>query len=129
MNRPTPISAPFPTSAGRNPRLGPAHHAAPNRRLEFPKTFFLARCAPPSTPPRPRPWSEPSSPRTRSVSASPPLGGGVAPETEKRRLRSRTVPSASGRTLLGADPALHTAPTRALCPQDAASGWLLFLLG
>jgi multiple antibiotic resistance protein len=30
---------PSPTSAGRNPLLDPAHHAAPSCRLEFPKTF------------------------------------------------------------------------------------------
>src|SRR5262249_54050320 len=34
--------------------------------------LFLARRAQPSTQPRPRPWSAPSSPRTRSVSAFPP---------------------------------------------------------
>jgi hypothetical protein len=33
-------SRPSPTSAGRNPLLGPARHAAPRYRLEFPKTFF-----------------------------------------------------------------------------------------
>src|SRR5438093_13551109 len=90
--------------------------------------LFLARCAPPSAQPGPRPWSASSSPRTRSVSASPPLGAGDALEIEKRRLRSRTVPSASGRTLLAAGLVLHTAPRRVFCPQDAASRWLLFLL-
>src|SRR5262249_37773443 len=114
-------SRPSPTSAGRNPRLDPAHHATPRYRLEFPKTFFLARCAPPSAQPGPRPWSAPSSLRNRSASASPPLGGGDALETEKRRLRSRTVPSASGRTPLAAGPVLHTALRPAPCPQDDAS--------
>src|ERR1700752_1998039 len=88
--------------------------------------FFLERCAQPSAQPGPRPWSASSSPRTRSVSASPPLGAGDALEIEKRRLRSRTVPSASGRTLLAAGLVLHTAPRRVFCPQDAASRWLLF---
>jgi hypothetical protein len=40
----------------------------------------------------------------------------------------RTVLSASGRTLLAAGLVLHRAPRRTLSPQDAASGWLLFLL-
>src|SRR5215470_8304222 len=93
-----------------------------------PRLFFSAMCSA-ITPPKPRPWSAPSSPRTRSVSAFPPLGGGDAPETEKRRLRSRTVPSASGRAPLAAGPVLQTAPRLALCRQDAASGWLLFLPG
>src|SRR5215831_5396084 len=92
--------------------------------VRVPQDFFLARSAQPG----PRPWSAPSSPRTQSVSASPPLGAVDALETEKRRLRSRTVLSASGRTLLAAGPVLHTAPRRVLCPQDAASGWPLFLL-
>src|SRR5581483_520375 len=96
--------------------------------VRVPHDFFLARCAPPSAQPVPRPSSAPSSPRTRSVSASPPLGAGDALETERRRLRSRTVLSASGRTPLGAGSVLHTAPRRVLCPQDAASGWLLSLL-
>lgn len=34
--------------------------------------------------------------------------------------RPRTAPFATGRTPLGAGPALHTAPRRVLCPQDAA---------
>src|SRR5437870_10834503 len=89
--------------------------------------LFLARCAPPSAQPGPRPWSALSSPRTRFVSASPPLGGGDALETEKRQLRSRTVLSASGRTPLDAGLVLHTAPRRVLCPQNAASRCYFFL--
>ena len=53
-----------------------------------------------------RPWSAPFSPRTQSASASPPPGGGDAPELEKQQLRSRRPPFAirslrylNGRTL------------------------------
>ncbi len=56
-----------PTSAGRNPPPDPARHAAPRSGSEFPKGFFLTRCAPPLTPPRPRPWSAHSSPKTQSA--------------------------------------------------------------
>src|SRR5580704_8422644 len=97
--------------------------------VRVPQDFFLARCAQPSTPPRPRPWSAPSSPRTRSVSASPPPGGGDAPETEKPRLRSRTVPSASGRTPLAADPVLHRALRRAPCPKMPPQDGYFFFRG
>ena len=44
------------TSPGRNQPLDPVHHAAFSYRLEFPKTFFKARCAQPSVQPGPRPW-------------------------------------------------------------------------
>src|SRR5262252_7973352 len=127
MNRPTPISV---FSDQRRTKSTTKSRTSCDTQIpvKVPQDFFLARCAQPSAQPGPRPWSAPSSPRTRSVSASPPLGGGDALETEKRRLRSRTVLSASGRTPLGGDPALHTAPRRAPCPKDAASGWPLFLL-
>src|SRR5579864_822838 len=127
MNRPTPISA-FSDQRRTKSTTRSRTSCGTQIPVRVPQDFFLARCAQPSAQPGPRPWSAPSSPRTRSVSAFPPLGGGDALETEKRRLRSRTVPSASGRTLLAAGPVLHTAPRRVLCPQDAASGWLLFLL-
>src|SRR5712671_2545627 len=44
MNRPTPISvfSDQRRTKSRNPPLGPARHAAPSRRLEFPKCFFSA---------------------------------------------------------------------------------------
>src|SRR5438128_4921013 len=127
MNRPTPISA-FSDQRRTKSTTRSRTSCGTQIPVRVPQDFFLARCAQPSAQPGPRPWSAPSSPRTRSVSASPPLGGGDALATEKRRLRSRTVPSASGRTRLAAGPVLHTAPRRVLCPQDAASGWLLFLL-
>src|SRR5882724_5224128 len=128
INRPTLISA-FSDQRRTNSTTRSRTSCRTQIPVRVPQDFFLARCAQPSTPPRRRPWSAPSSPRTRSVSASPPPGGGDAPETEKPRLRSRTVPSASGRTPLAADPVLHRALRQAPCPKDAASGWLLFLPG
>src|SRR6516162_1800866 len=128
MNGPTPISA-FSDQRRTKSTTRSRTSCGTQIPVRVPQDFFLARCAPPSAQPGLRPWSAPSSPRTRSVSAFPPPDGGDALETGKRRLRSRTVPFASGRTLLGAGPALHTAPRLAPCPQDAASGWLLFLLG
>src|SRR5215467_12816862 len=127
MNRPTPISA-FSDQRRTKSTTRSRTSCGTQIPVRVPQDFFLARCAQPSAQPGPRPWSVPSSPRTRSVSASPLLGAGDALATEKRRLRSRTVPSASGRTLLAAGLVLHTGPRRVLFPQDAASEWLLFLL-
>src|SRR5438128_2100771 len=93
-----------------------------------PQVFFLARRAPPSTRPGLRPWSGPSSPRTQSVSVSPPPGDGDAPQPEKQPLRSRRTPFASGRTPSAAGPVPHTGPRRAPCPKGVASRWLLSLL-
>src|SRR5215472_1183879 len=128
MNRPTPISA-FSDQRRTKSTTRSRTSCGTQLPVRVPQNFFLARRAQPSAQPGPHPWSASSSPSTRSVSASPPLGAGDAPETEKRRLRSRTVPSASGRTLLAAGLVPHTAPRLALCPQDAALGWLLFLPG
>src|SRR5215469_18294963 len=128
MNRPTPISA-FSDQRRTKSTTRSRTSCGTQLPVRVPQDFSLARCAQPSTQPRPRPWSAPSSPRTRSVSASPPLGAGDALEIEKRRLRSRRTPSANGRTSLVEGPVLHTSPRLALCPQDAASRWLLFLLG
>src|SRR5579863_3548350 len=128
MNRPTPISA-FSDQRRTKSTTWSRTSCGTQIPVRVPQDFFLAQCAPPSAQLGPRPWSAPSSPRTRYVSASLPLGGGGALETEKRRLRSRTVLSASGRTPLGAGPVLHTAPRLAPCPPDAASGWLLSLPG
>src|SRR5208283_5206353 len=89
--------------------------------LASPQVFFLARRAPPSTRPKPRPWSAPSSPRTQSVSASPPPGGGGALEPERLRLCSRRIPFASGRTLSASGSVLHTGLKLAPYPKDAAS--------
>src|ERR1700704_1642565 len=127
MNHPTPISA-FSDQRRTKSTTWSRTSCGTHIPVRVPQDFFLARCAQPLAQPGPRPWSAPSSPRTRSVSASPPLGGGDALGTEKRRLRSRTVLSATGRTLLAAALILHTAPRRVLCPQDAASRWLVFLL-
>src|SRR5215472_18958317 len=125
MNRPTPISV---FSDQRRTKSTTKSRTSCDTQIpvRVPQDFFLARCAQPSAQPGPRPWFVLSSPGTRSVFASPPLGGADAPETEKRQLRSRTVPSASGRTPLVAGPVLRKALRLAPCPQDAASECLPF---
>src|SRR5436305_4442493 len=125
MNRPTPISA-FSDQRRTKSTTRSRTSCGTQLPVRVPQDFLLARCAQPSAQPGPRFWSAPSSPRTRSVSAFPPLDGGDAPETEKRRLRSRTVPSASGRTPLAAGPVLHTAPRRVLCPMPPQDGYFFF---
>src|SRR5271157_5953505 len=122
MNRPAPISV---FSDQRRTKSITWSRASCGTQLpvKVPQDFFLTRCAPPSTRPGLRPWSAPSSPRTQSVSASPPPGGGDAPELEKQPRRSRRTPSASGKTPLAAGPLPHTGPTPEPCPKGAASEW------
>src|SRR5271157_5297808 len=122
MNRPTPISV---FSDQRRTKSITWSRASCGTQLpvKVPQDFFLARYAPPSTRPGPRPWSAPSSPRTQSVSASPPPGGGDAPEPERQPLRSRRTPSASGRTPSAAGPLPHTSPRPEPCPKGGASEW------
>src|SRR5271157_5280137 len=127
MNRPTPIAV-FSDQRRTKSITWSRTSCGTQLPVKVPQDFFLARCAPPSTRPGLRPWSAPSSPRTQSVSASPPPGGGDAPATERQPLRSRRTPSANGRTRLAAGPVPHTSPTLAPCPKDAASRWLLSLL-
>src|ERR1043166_9330331 len=76
MNRPTPISA-FSDQRRTKSTTRSRTSCGTQTPVRVPQDFFFARCAPPSAQPEPRPWSAPSSPRTRSVSASPPLGGGT----------------------------------------------------
>src|SRR5580692_5527958 len=76
MNRPTPISA-FSDQRRTKSTTRSRTSCGTQIPVRVPQDFFLTRRAQPSTQPRPRPWSAPSSPRTRSVSASPPLGGGT----------------------------------------------------
>jgi hypothetical protein len=94
----------------------------PGRGQTSPR-LFLTRCAPPSARPGPRPWSAPSSPRTQSVSASPPPGGEDAHPTERRPLHSRRAPFASGRTPWAAGPVLHTDRKLAPCLKDGVVEW------
>src|SRR6516165_6648208 len=91
--------------------------------VRAPQDFFLERHARPSTRPGPHPWSAPSSPRTQSVSASPPVDGWDVAGLGTRQLRSRRSPSASGRTPWAVNPVLHTGWKSAPCPTDAVSGW------
>src|ERR1022692_892569 len=120
MNRPTPSSV-FSDQRRTKSTTWSRTSCGTQLPVRVPQVFFLARRAPPSTRPGLRPWSAPSSPRTQSVSASPPPGGGDAPEPERRPLRSRRTPSATGRTPSAARPVLHTDPKPALCPKGAAS--------
>src|SRR5882724_11408121 len=80
------------------------------------------RCAPPSARPGPRPWSAPSSPRTQSVSVSPPPGGEDVPAPGMPPLRSRRTLFASGRTPSAAAPVLHTDRKPGPCLKDGAVG-------
>src|SRR3989449_9775641 len=91
--------------------------------VRVPQVFFLARRAPPSTRPGLRPWSGPSSPRTQSVSVSPPPDGQGVPWIGRRPLRSRRTPSANGRTPWAANPVLHTDRKPVPCPEGVVSGW------
>src|ERR1700741_5023950 len=81
------------------------------------------RCARPSARPEPRPWSAPSSPRTQSVSVSPPLGGEDVPAFGRRPLRSRRTLFASGRTPSVVGPVLHTDRTPAPYLKDGVAEW------
>src|SRR3989442_9016865 len=120
MNRPTPISV-FSDQRRTKSTIWSRTSCGTQLPVRVPQDFFLARCARPSTRPGPRPWFALSSPRTRSVSASPPPGGGDAPGTEGRPLRFRRTPSASGRTQSAAGRVPHTNPKLAPCPKGAAS--------
>src|ERR1039457_5508538 len=126
MNRPTPISL-FSDQHRTKSTTWSRTSCGTQLPVRVPQVFFLARCAPPSTRPGPRPWSAPSSPRTQSVSASPPPGGGDAPEPERQPLRSRRTPFASGKTLSASGSVLHTGLKLAPCPKDASSEWQPFL--
>src|SRR5713226_7179567 len=127
MNRPTPISV-FSDQRRTKSTTWSRTSCGTQLPVRVPQVFFLARRAPPSTRPALRPWSGPSSPRTQSVSVSPPPGDGDAPQPEKQPLRSRRTPFASGRTPSAAGPVPHTGPRRAPCPKGVASRWLLSLL-
>src|SRR4029077_5302213 len=81
------------------------------------------RCAPPSARPGPRPWFAPSSPKTQSVSVSPPPGGEDVPAPGKRLLRSRRTLFASGRTPSAPGPVLHTDRKPGPCLKDGAVEW------
>src|SRR5271157_343736 len=76
MNRPTPISA-FSDQRRTKSTTRSRTSCGTQTPVRVPQDFFLARCAQPSAQPVPRPWSAPSSPRTRSVSASPHLAVGT----------------------------------------------------
>src|ERR1700687_5427772 len=91
--------------------------------VRVPQGFFLTRYAPPSARPGPRPWSAPSSPRTQSVSVSPPPGDEDAPSLGRRPLRSRRTLSASGKTRWVAAPVPHTGRKPGPCLKDGVVEW------
>src|SRR5664279_3925696 len=122
MNRPTPISL-FSDQRRTKSITWSRMSCGTQLPVRVPQDFFLAPCAPPSTRPGLRPWSAPSSPRTQSVSASPPPGGGDVPAPERQPPRSRRTPFASGRTPSAAGPLPHTSPRPEPCPKGAASEW------
>src|ERR1022692_183930 len=120
MNRPTPISV-FSDQRRTKSTTWSRTSCGTQLPVRVPQEFFLERRAPPSAQPGLRPWSAPSSPRTQSVSASPPPGGGDAAEPERQPLRSRRTLFASGRTPSASGSVLHTDPKLAPCPKGAAS--------
>src|SRR5216683_3778121 len=90
--------------------------------------LFLKPHARPSVRPGLRPWSGLSSPRTRSVSASPRPDGQDVPSPGRPRLRSQRTPSASDRRRWVAVHFPHTNRKLGPCLRGVASGWLLSLL-
>src|SRR5215469_5457923 len=122
MNRPTAISV-FSDQHRTKSTTWSRTSCGTQVSVRVPQGFFLTQCAPPSARPGPRPWSAPSSPRTQSVSVSPPPGGEDAPSIGTRPLRSRRTLSASGKTPLAAGPALHTDPKPGPYLNDGAAEW------
>src|SRR5215469_2615358 len=122
MNRPTAISV-FSDQHRTKSTTWSRTSCGTQVSVRVPQGFFLTQCAPPSARPGPRPWSAPSSPRTQSVSVSPPPGGEDAPSIGTRPLRSRRTLSASGKTPLAAGPALHTDPKPGPYLKDGAAEW------
>src|SRR5580658_7578462 len=122
MNRPTPISV-FSDQRRTKSTAWSRTSCGTQMPVRLPQVFFLARRAPPSTRPGLHPWSGPSSPRTQSVSASPPPGGGDAPQPERQPLRSRRTPFASGRTPSASGLVLHTDPKPGPCLKDGVVEW------
>src|SRR5208337_2284595 len=120
MNRPAPISV-FSDQRRTKSTIWSRTSCGTQTPVKAPQDFFLKRHARPATRPGPHPWFAPSSPRTQSVSASPPPGGGDVPGAGRRQRRSRRTLSASDRTPLASDPALHTDPRPEPYPKGAAS--------
>src|SRR5262249_46296081 len=87
--------------------------------FRVPQVLFLARCAPPSVPPGPRPCAGSSSPDTRCAPVRP--DGRYGLWTERRRSRSRRTLFASGRTPSASAPARHTASRPLPVPANAVS--------
>src|ERR1700689_5645900 len=92
--------------------------------FRYPQDFFLKRHAPPSAPPGPHPWSGSSFPDTRCVAVGAAgLGGSYS---RRLPLRSRRIPSATGRRPWAEGPAPRRAWRSVPGSANAASGWRLF---
>src|SRR5882762_1424370 len=89
--------------------------------------LFLARCARPSVRPGLRPWSALSSPRTRSVSASPRPDEWVVPSLGRQRLRFQRTPSASDTRRWVVVHFPHTDRKPGPCLKDGVAEWPPFL--
>lgn len=110
------------TSAGRNPRSGPAHRARPTLRSEFPKTFFEAMCsAINSARTSSLVWIFFSRYSMRSCSA----GCRDRPLAWNATDRSRRTPSTNGTRPSAGAPVRHRVWRPAPAPLKSASEWRL----
>src|SRR5437868_5812753 len=124
--RPTLISVFFRPTSDKIHHLIPHIMRHPSLAQSSPR-LFLKPHARPSVRPVLCPYSGLSSPRTRSVSASPRPDGQDVP-SPGRRLRSQRTPSASDRRRWVAVHFPHTNRKLGPCLRGVASGWLLSLL-
>src|ERR1035437_170661 len=124
MNRPAPISV-FSDQRRTKSTIWSRVSCGTQTPVRVPQAFFLARRAPPSVPPGPHPWSESSSPDTRSAPAR--RNGWDALSAEKPPCRSQRTLSASGKRPWAGVRACHTTPRSAPAPADAAAGCRLSL--
>src|SRR5450755_881100 len=126
-NRPTPISV-FSDQPRTKSTTSSRTSCGTQLLVKAPQDFFLARCARPSVRPGLRPWSGPSSPRTRSAFASLRPDGLDVPSPGRQKLRSQRTLSASDKTRWVVAPVPHTDRKPEPCLRGVASEWLLSLL-
>src|ERR1700721_2006926 len=126
-NRPTPISV-FSDQPPTKSTTSSRTSCGTQLLVKAPQDFFLARCARPSVRPGLRPWSGPSSPRTRSAFAFLRPDGLDVPSPGRQKLRSQRTLSASDKTRWVAAPVPRTDRKPEPCLRGVASGWLLSLL-
>src|SRR5580700_9934755 len=126
-NRPTPISV-FSDQRRTKSTTWSRTSCGTQLLVKAPQDFFLKPHARSSVPPALRPCAEPSSPETRSASASPRSDGWDVLSSGRRKLRSQRIPSASDRTRWVEVRFPHTNRKLGPCLRGVASGWLLSLL-